>query len=206
MNVNLNANAQGVTRANAFSIIAWTSKTMTYAVIGPWVLVGVACFVTMMLGASANDVRFNVVSVATLDPEAWPAAARFLKGFWLFLGALIVVYRVITSATMFRVADQIADRVEVTVSALVSRVVRDCPSLADRRVQRLAAMGFAAAVIGALFAALAHEPAPRNAPSLAARFAPQDGVAIQLKDGTIRSGQAEVSKRQDGAYVVKFKN
>ena len=191
-----------------FDAISWWGKTLFYAVVAPWAMVGIGVLVMAALGVPLSTVRYNVVDLATLEPQAWTGLMQRLTVIAFAVSATVVGYRMLRSPAFEALSSWAGRQTLRALVALRDRLAKTFPALGNDKASLL--------VVGAVIALLAigickvaalqapQQPLPPQS-LLADPQEQQASVALHLKDGSIRSGTADVSANQDGTFTVRFK-
>ena len=184
-------------RSRLYSLVAWSVKTIFIAAIFSAMSVGIIG----LLIAYSDDSQAIVVSMATLNVEQWASAAESLKNFAIGMGLFTVFVRAFYLPFLTELLDSIANYLAVRIQTIFQRH----PMFERAMTFALLAITFVA-LASVVFLTSTEKLKPANTPSDQPIFKGYSSVAIQLEDGTTKTGPATVIRRDDGAWEVQFKN
>jgi hypothetical protein len=181
----------------------WFLVTACYVLIAPWALVAALGIASWLFGASTLDVRQVAVNMATISLDGWSDATASWR-YWSYgFMSLALFMRVITSPLFNQLCKQAGVRFDGWYKRAfpTARIGADAAFVCVAMAIAFGLMGLSATKsvpkVGAEF--------NRKMTPVLAKQNPQASVALQLKDGSIQSGDAEVTANPDGSYLVKFK-
>lgn len=154
-----------------------------------------------LLIAYSDDSQAIVVSMATLNVEQWASAAESLKNFAIGMGLFTVFVRAFYLPFLTELLDSIGNYLAVRIQTIFQRH----PMFERAMKFALLAITFVA-LASMVFLTSTGKLKPANTPSDQPIFKGYSSVAIQLEDGTIKTGAAAVIRRNDGAWEVQFKD
>lgn len=188
---------------SAWGFGRWLLLTVCYVLIAPWALIVAFGIASWLFGASVLDVRQVAVNLATNSLDGWSDAAASWR-YWSFgFMGIALFMRVITSPLFGRICKQTGARFD----GWYMRTFPKALMRADTAVACVAVI-FALGLMGLATTNRGPNVGPefnRKMTPVLAKQNPQASVALQLKDGSIKSGDAEVTSNPDGSYLVKFK-
>jgi hypothetical protein len=183
--------------SRAYLLVTESVKTLFIAAIFSAMSIGIMG----LLIAYSDDSQAIVVSMATLNVEQWGIAVESLKDFAIGMGLFTVFVRAFYLPFVTALLNSVAKYLAVRVLTIFQR---------RQMLARAMKLAFLAitflALPSVIFLTSTGKLKPANIPSDQPIFKSYSSVAIQLEDGTTKTGPAAVIRRDDGAWDVQFKD
>jgi hypothetical protein len=183
--------------SRAYLLVAESVKTIFVAAIFSAMSVGIIG----LLIAYSDDSQAIVVSMATLNVEQWASATESLKYFAIGMGVFTVIARVCYLPFVTEQLDSIGNYLAVRIQTIFQRH----PMFERSMKFALLAITFVA-FASVVFLTSTGKLKPANTLSDQPVSKGYSSVAIQLEDGTTKTGPAAVIRRDDGAWEVQYKD
>lgn len=178
----------------------WLLGTLAYMLCAPWLVLAIACISAGVMGASADDARQLLVNIATTSSDGWVGLAAAWK-VWTVTAMVGVLLVRIASFNLFHAAvNRAGDLVQVWCERRFPRA-----NVAAKEIAVGALMIGFGLLVWSLPKPLVSREVNRKMTPVIAKQAPQASAALQLGDGSLKTGDAEVTANADGSYTVRFK-
>jgi hypothetical protein len=189
-------------------VAMWMIKTVVISALFPYAFIALIFAVMALFGTSHEDVRQQIVSLSTRDSGTWASAGSMWHTFTFGCYAFVVGCRVYASSPV----QAFFQKIESGIDAWAERKFAWLDTINTKSGKGKIILLSIVAVfgIGALFLMINQRPVtPKNLARepLAiptSSYKPYAAAAMTFPDGSIKSGEATISKESDGRYVVAF--
>lgn len=185
----------------------WTVNTTVLALFAPYALLAVLSMMFWLLGTPVELLRQNIVGIATMDAQSWRGMATFWENFALFCAVVVVIWRVMNSSVFYHFLNHIEHKSISVIRPMQKKI--SSMSISQNQKRMIVSVMVLMTIFGGYQLISSESLSPKNiAPKPLSLndpiVKPNVAAAITMADGSIKSGNAVITKGEGDSYVVTF--